>query len=201
MLETVEKISRGFLDWKKELRTLSGTEPEFQKWLFVHVAGVLFGGKAGELLTIPEGQCGLGYERQVKVIEKLSAKWNYSYLPLCRSEESAKVIFYKRKKVSEALTTVPPCILEDKLGYSAGMSPGEFLAEIGRRWKESGRIPHEIGIALGYPAEDVLGYMGLLPLECRGTCGWRIYGNPALSLERCRMFTQARQGAIAFLAA
>ena len=201
MLETVEKISRRFHDWKRELRTLPGTEPEFQKWLFIHIAGVLFGGKAGELLTIPGGQCGLDYDRQLKVISDLSAKWNYSYLPLCRSEESAKVIFYKRKKVREALTAVPPCIFEGKLGYNAEMSPEEFLAEIKRRWNEHGTIPHEIGIALGYPAEDVLGYMGLLPLECRGMCGWRIYGNPALSLERCRMFTQARQGAMAFLAA
>jgi len=201
MLETVEKISLRFHDWKRELRTLPGAEPELQKWLFIHIAGVLFGGKAGELLTISGGQCGLDYERQMEVIAALSEKWNYSYLPLCRNSESAKVIFYKQKKVREALTTVPPCIFEDKLGYNAGMSPGEFLAEIRRRWNESGRIPHEIGVALGYPAEDVLGYMGLLPLECRGTCGWRIYGNPTLSLERCRMFTQARQGAIAFLAA
>ncbi len=201
MLETFELISRRFHDWKKELKTLSGSEPEFQKWLFVHIAGVLFGGKAGELLTIPGDQCGLGYDRQIKVIEKLSAKWNYSYLPLCRSPESAKIVFFRRKKVSEAVASIPPCILEDKLGYSAEMSPEEFLAEIGRRWNESGKIPHEIGVALGYPTEDVLGYMGLLPLECRGTCGWRIYGNPAHSLERCRMFTQARHGAIAFLAA
>lgn len=201
MLETLETISRRFHDWKKELKTLPGSEPEFQKWLFVHIAGVLFGGKAGELLTIPGDQSGLGYDRQLKVIEKLSAKWNYSYLPLCRGSESAKVVFYKRKKVSEALAAIPPCILEDKLGYGIDMSPREFLAEIARRWNESGKIPHEIGIALGYPADDVLGYMGLLPLECRGTCGWRIYGNPALSLERCRMFTRARQGAMAFLAA
>lgn len=201
MLELVNKISRRFHNWKNEVDELPGSEPEFQKWLFIHIAGVLFGGKAGELLTLSAVQCGLGFERQFEVIEKLSTKWEYSYLPLYKNSDSAKVIFYKESEVRKAISEIPPCILEGDLNYRAGMEPEDFLEEIGLRWKETGEIPHEIGVALGYPVKDVLGYMGLLPLECNGICGWRIYGNPASSLHKCRMYTQAKQGAMAFLAA
>jgi hypothetical protein len=201
MLSLLNGISRKFANWKKEVDCLPGPETEFQKWLFIHIAGVLFGGKAGELLTLNAAQCGLPSDGQVRVIGELSGKWGYSYLVLYKNPGSAKVIFYKDDAVRKALSEIPPCILEGDLNYRAGMEPEEFLKEIGLRWKTSGQIPHEIGIALGYPVKDVLGYMGLLPLECNGICGWRIYGNPASSLHKCRMYTRARQGAMAFLAA
>ena len=79
------------------------------------------------------------------------------------------------------------------------IGPTEFLEEVGRRWRHKGQIPHEIGLALGYPIKDVLGYMGLVPLPCTGGCGWRIYGDPNPSLRRSCEFERARGQAIAFL--
>ncbi|KAB2833225.1 MAG: DUF3793 family protein [Candidatus Dadabacteria bacterium] len=200
-MNVLNAISRRFHNWKKEIESLPGSEPEFQKWLFIHIAGVLFGGKAGELLTLTHDQCGLGFEKQLDVIERLSAKWEYSYLLLHQGADTAKVIFYTPAEVRKALSEIPPCILIGDLKYEAGIEPEEFLNEIKLRWKENGKIPHEVGVALGYPVKDVLGYMGLLPLECNGICGWRIYGNPDSSLNKCRMYVEAKQEALIFLAA
>ncbi|HVY54529.1 MAG TPA: hypothetical protein VHC46_02130, partial [Thermodesulfobacteriota bacterium] len=121
MLEALNRISRRFHNWKKEVDSLPGSEPEFQKWLFIHVAGVLFGGKAGELLTLTSEQCGLGFERQLTIIEKLSGKWGYSYLVLNRSDDTAKVIFYTPSEVAKALSEIPPCILIGDLKYEPGV--------------------------------------------------------------------------------
>lgn len=201
MLEIIDKISKSYHHWKEEVFSLDTEESEFQKWLFIHVAGVLFGGKAGELLTLCPDQCGLDIERQIELMEALSGRWSFSCLPLNRDSGTAKVIIYNNQKVSDALSRVPPCILKDKLNYRVGVTPKQFLKEIRDRWEKTGEIPHEVGLALGYPVKDVLGYMGLLPLECMGVCGWRIYGDPAPSLNKCRKFTEAKQGAMIFLAA
>lgn len=201
MLEVVEIISKNYREWKQRLTCLESSESEFQKWLFVHIASVLFGGKAGELLTLSAVQCGLKIGRQLEVINALSGQWKFRYLLLNRDSGSAKVIIYDTDKVREALSRVPPCILHEKLNYRIGVTPRQFLEEIRDRWEETKEIPHEVGLALGYPIKDVMGYMGLLPLECVGICGWRIYGDPAPSLNRCRKFTEARQGALIFLAA
>lgn len=201
MEEVRNIISRNYYSWKEELSSLESEESEFQKWLFVHIASVLFGGKAGELLNLTSEHSDSSINRQREIIERLSLKWKFSYHFLVQDSRSAKVIIYNNNKVHDAISRVPPCIFNDQLNYPIGISPGEFLETVKERWKKTREIPHEIGLALGYPIKDVLGYMGLLPLKCMGLCGWRIYGDPAPSLNECRKFTHARKCALIFLAA
>jgi hypothetical protein len=79
------------------------------------------------------------------------------------------------------------------------ITPDEFVAEVGRRWHETKAIPHEIGLALGYPAKDVLGYMGLQQLDFTACCGWRVYGDPLPSLAMSRACQDATCLALRFL--
>ena len=53
-------------------------------------------------------------------------------------------------------------------------------------------FPHEIGIFLGYPLKDVLGFMKQIPLTYAGTNGWRIYGDRRVSDEIYEKYHQAR---------
>jgi hypothetical protein len=201
LLEVLETINKKFCNWKKQLNMLHCRESEFQKWLFINIASVLFGGKAGELLYLSTDQCGLEIEKQIKSLEFISLEWKFSYHIMNVDAHSAKIVIYKNDEVQNTLLRVPPCILEDRLNYSVGISPSDFLQQVKERWEYSQEIPHEIGLALGYPIKDVLGYMGLLPLECMGLCGWRIYGDPKPSLNQCMKYNKARQSALIFMAA
>jgi hypothetical protein len=184
--------------WKAQMNRLPENKAAFEKWLFVHIAGVLFADKAGELLTLRAGQFQLSIDEQIRRIETLSPAWKYSQRVLCRIASCARVVLYDPGKVRDALLEVPQWVF-DGMGYPLGIGPAEFLEEVGRRWRQKGQIPHEIGLALGYPVKDVLGYMGLVPLPCTGGCGWRIHGNPATSLRRSREFSEAKEKALAFL--
>ena len=44
--------------WKAQVKQLSEPEAEFEKWLLVTLAGVLFADKAGELLALQPRQFG-----------------------------------------------------------------------------------------------------------------------------------------------
>ena len=186
-----------FEEWKLRVSQLPEAVADFEKWLFSNVAAVLLAGKAGELLMLSAEGSELGIDQRICHIAALSQSWGLSYLVLCCSEICARVIMYDLIEVQKTLSSVPRQVL-DKLGYSYDISPTEFLEEVGRRWQEEREIPHEIGLALGYPIKDVLGYMGLVPLQCTGRCGWRIYGDPLPSLHRSREFEEARGQATTF---
>jgi hypothetical protein len=54
-------------------------------------------------------------------------------------------------------------------------------------------FPHEIGIFLGYPLKDVIGFMGLVPLKLVKVNGWRVYGNEKLSDRQYNSFVEGRK--------
>jgi hypothetical protein len=166
--------------------------------VFVQIAGVLFAGKAGELLTLRAREGGIDVNQQIEIIETLTRSFDISCLVLCRKKCCARAVVYNPTEVKKTLSMTPGWFFE-KTDYHPAMGPDLFLKEIRRRWEQTDQIPHEIGLALGYPVKDVLGYMGLIPLPCTGRCGWRIHGNPLPSVRKSRRYEKAREKAVAFL--
>ncbi len=187
-----------YRSWRARVRSLPEAEAEFERKLFVSIAGVLLGEKVGELIMLRADGSELDLEERLQRLARLSRSWRFWCRLLFRSSSCLRVIVYDRVRAQQRLARVPPGILV-RMGYRPGIGHGEFLSEIGRRWRASGRVPHEVGLVLSYPLKDVLGFMGLYPLRYAGGCGWRIYGNPSRSLRRSQRFKQARERAIAFL--
>ena len=65
------------------------------------------------------------------------------------------------------------CILSG-LGYDCDR-PEHCIAQLARRLKSGAEFPHEIGLFLGYPPEDVSGFIN--KGECRLTGAWKVYGD------------------------
>lgn len=62
------------------------------------------------------------------------------------------------------------------LGYP-GTDPDAALAVLRRRIRTGGAFPHEIGLFLGYPLEDVAGFIKNHGENCRYAGCWKVYGN------------------------
>ncbi len=74
-------------------------------------------------------------------------------------------------------------------GYQS-RSWNTLLCELMKRLESSEEFPHEIGLFLGYPAEDVDGFIRLGPSACI-CCGvWKVYQNKEHALA---VFAQCRQ--------
>ena len=92
-------------------------------------------------------------------------------------------------------------VILGKAGYPQTADPERVLAELERRTAGEG-FPHEIGVFLGYPLKDVVGFMGWarLSFTCQGP--WKIFGDPSESLRlaeahrecRCRISSQLASG-------
>ena len=191
-------MTHQFHEWKKATKNLPHAEGEFDRWAIVDIASVIFAGKSGELLVLTCGQFRLSIEQQLERMKLLARAWGLSIVALQRSSKIARILVYRAAKVKDVLSRMPRWVLE-KMGYPTDIEPNAFIDELGRRWRDNEDIPHEVGFCLGYPVKDVLGYMQLVPLPYTGSCGWRIYGNPRVSLRRSRAFRRAREAASAAL--
>jgi len=81
-------------------------------------------------------------------------------------------------------------------GYQVSEDVGQMLNQLSARFDEGAEFPHEIGVFLGYPLEDVVGF-----IEHRGRddacCGcWKAYGHRERAeryFDCCRRCTAACQ--------
>ena len=56
-------------------------------------------------------------------------------------------------------------------------NPEHCVAKLVDRLKESPEFPHEIGLFLGYPPEDVKGFIENHALHSKCTGCWKVYGD------------------------
>ena len=172
---------------------------QFERWVFLNASSVLLSEKTGELLSLNLKEMEMEQAEVEAGLEDLAIKWGIHYRLLFESNGLLKMIIYQEDRVQEVLDEAPFCVMGAQLNYRYPLQADGFIDEVKERWEAFGCVPHEIGIALGYPLDDVFGYMGLLPLACKGVCGWRVYGCMKESQRRSSAFSNARCQALAFL--
>ena len=186
--------------WRAKVGEKTSANQRFDAWLFLNASSVLLSEKTGELLTVDLKELNLPIGVFQGALSRLAVEWVFDFRVMHQSKGRIKFVVYQKDRLEKALREAPKCILHGKLGYAKENSGESFLTEVAARWTASDSLPHEIGLALGYPALDVFGFMGLLPLPCKGVCGWRVYGCFDESKRRSDAFTNARCRALAFLA-
>jgi hypothetical protein len=104
---------------------------------------------------------------------------------------SVTVLFYRADMLKKCMEDMYHKEFLQRFGYPVDAGIDKCLALLRQRFQHS--CPHEVGLLLGIPLKDVLGFMGLshLPLTCRGL--WQIYGDPESSLSTIQCFTEDRR--------
>jgi hypothetical protein len=105
-----------------------------------------------------------------------------SLMVLRQSENGPLVFVFDREQLEKTITAKTAGAVLSGLGYPAGAPVTVALTHL-RKQFAGDTFPHEIGLFLGYPVEDVLGFV-----EHRGRnyklCGyWKVYGD----VERAKM--------------
>lgn len=103
-----------------------------------------------------------------------------------------QVMFYQKDLLDSVLSQRAIQQFLRSLSYPTHYSLDNYLQVLKDRIV-SGKFPHEIGVFLGYPLKDVLGFMGLQPLPYTKTQGWRIYGEERPSNEVYENYRKARR--------
>ena len=114
--------------------------------------------------------------REIAAINRVIVKKGLRLIPLRFRGGRALLYLYRPAMLGRDLARPEAALLLKEAGYP---EPGRnrCLAELTRRLRQGGGFPHEIGLFLSYPAEDVRGFIeqGAAGSTYRGA--WQVYGN------------------------
>lgn len=97
-------------------------------------------------------------------------------LPLKFQNNRALIYVYRPSRLSRDLRDDRACGLLEQRGYGCG-SPEACILQLRRRLRENDEFPHEIGLFLGYPPEDVSGFIENRGADCKCVGCWKVYGD------------------------
>lgn len=108
------------------------------------------------------------------------------------------VLFYREKELEEYIRRVGIRSFIQSFGYE-DMELDEMLERLSQRACMTSLqvgFPHEIGAFLGYPVEDVKGFIENEGRGCLLPGYWKVYSNPVMANQVFRGFDQAKACAV-----
>jgi hypothetical protein len=167
-----------------------GNGKEFMEWFVQLIAPVLTGAKPAEILSFPNDEKHSYRLDAIKSSIKLNRKLFYTEFSYC--SKCTKLFIYNINALDETLRDKRNSRFLVQLGYPVEYDFAKCVDVLMNKMK-SGNIPDEIGVFLGYPVKDVIGFMGHSSLKLTKVNGWRVYGDPRLSDIRYNDFLKAKE--------
>ncbi|MBQ9899117.1 MAG: DUF3793 family protein [Ruminococcus sp.] len=167
--------------------------------LAFHGAPTLLGVKCANLISFDMNECTMS-EYLHEFADKMSEN-GLTAIQLCRCRERTLVYVYNGKMLSAWLGMQKVRGFLDECGYAECKTTDEMLGVLAGRIS-CGSFPHEIGAFLGYPIEDIRGFISNSGKNCL-LCGyWKVYGNADTArqtfdkYDRCRkvLFDRLKTG-------
>lgn len=163
----------------------------FEEILVRHCSPTLAGLKTGSMFVFKCGQESMLRNLLKDYNAKLSGR-GVQVTVLRKNPSSVLIYVYRPDSLREDLQDDIAAQILSESGYPH-QDPALCLVELRRRLREEDGFPHEIGLFLGYPPEDVRGFI-LHGGACSKCCGcWKVYGNVEESRRSFERFRKCRQ--------
>ncbi len=147
-----------------------------------HCAPTLAGIKTASLFTCPYKTRDSLLDSVRQMNKRLTGK-GLRVLPLRFSDKKALIYIYRPKKLSADLADTAAAEILERCGYESG-SCEKCIVKLVQKLRQQKDFPHEIGLFLGYPPEDVCGFMEQGPDCCKCTGCWKVYGDEAAAQKK-----------------
>lgn len=146
-----------------------------EEMIINHCSPTLAGIKTGALFN-----CAYPSERElrsaVRAWNKTLSPKGLRVLPLRYNGRTALIYIYRPAMLSIDLKDELARRLLAKCGY-VSETPEGCIVQLMRRFAECEEFPHEIGLFLGYPPEDVCGFIANKACGYKCVGYWKVYGN------------------------
>ena len=165
-------------------------DKRFEKSIIQNCSATLAGMKEGNLFNHrfeTENECR-------GAIEEANTELNGKgvYIELLEHVDDFYLIYvYRREKLCKYLKNSKARALLQKYGYETGEDIEGIIEYLKGRIETTSKFPHEIGVFLGYPIDDIRGFVRNRGRNCI-KCGiWKVYSNPHeaekifCKLEKC----------------
>lgn len=160
-----------------------------EKMVIAHGSPTLARLKLGSLFTFaPDGD----FEREMARINEILGPKGVALTVLCEREGRALLYLYREAELDRTLKRDDTRAFLRRCGYRE-MGAEAALNQLRRRLSRSSDFPHEIGVFLGYPLTDVIGFICNQGQNCL-CCGcWKVYSNECDALRAFARFRKCKE--------
>ena len=116
---------------------------------------------------------------------------------LTKSQRKLSLLLYKKNDLAKYIKKRDIRCFMQECGYDENLSLEEMIAEFATRYSMymsgHGDFPHEMGIILGYPLEDVNGFMCNQGKNYLLSGYWKVYNRPANARRIFKEYDEATE--------
>lgn len=166
-----------------------------ERALAAHCGAVMLGKKSAALFSLEMN------ETEMRNAIEALARNEVRVVILRRTGGRVLMLAYHPRVLMRVLSEKQVCEALAKDGYPAGCGLSATLRHLKERICESGGFPHEIGFFLGYPPEDVMGFIKYRGRRCKHCGLWKVYGDVEKAKALHEEFEACRRMSCAYIEA
>ena len=144
-----------------------------ERQIVAHCAPTLAGMKTGSLFRCPF-ESAESLKDEIERLNRLLERRGVTVTALAYWSGSALIYVYRGRMLEREMDSGETVEFLERLGYTT-CGAEELIGCLRCRLREPGIFPHEIGLFLGYPLGDVVGFIRNKGRNCK-SCGlWKVY--------------------------
>lgn len=165
-------------------------DTSLERTLAFHCAPSLAGIKPADLISFDPSRLA-SVDEALEELEQALSPAGIHFRTICRCGRRVLVLVYRKHVLDRQLSEPKVKAFLKRAGYPDSGREA-ILRHLEWRLAEREEFPHEIGVLLGYPPEDVEGFQRYHG-QCYKLSGyWKVYGDEARARERFAQFTRCR---------
>ena len=129
--------------------------------------------------------------KKVKLINKRLNPFNIHVIPLRIRHNKALIFIYRRDVLSKLLENEEIKNFLRSINYE-NINVDDCIKELKKRLSRINNFPHELGIFLGYPFNDVISFIENKGLNYLVNGYWKVYHNPEEASEIFNLFDRVK---------
>jgi len=161
-----------------------------EKYLIRHCAPTLASLKTAAMFAV-EIPCDMELKSHIDMFNTYFKEKGLIMTLLRRRGENALIYVYRRSHLCADLRKTGVGCFLSKYGYG-DIEVENVLSVLKNRLAESETFPHEIGVFLGYPLCDVMGFIENEGKNCKCVGSWKVYGDESEAEKRFARFKKCK---------
>lgn len=125
---------------------------------------------------------------------KVKRKLNINFFELKKNKNSTVVLFYNDEMLHNSIKDERNIKFLNRFGYNRCMNAYECLSLLSKRYQNM--CPHEMGVFLGYPIEDVIAFVDCPNIKCKLIGYWKVYYNEEKAKATFDIYDKIKQNVI-----
>lgn len=184
------------IEFYKSLNNMEEREC-IEKFLIYNASLVISGIKPSATITIKKDNENL-YDKWIKYGIDFIQKIEMKYIKLRECNNALIILIYNEKKLKNYIFKKENKKFLIQIGYVEEEDINMYLSILENRYKEF-NCPHELGIFLGFPLNDVKDFMECKKKKCLSCGYWLVYNNLKEAKEIFNKYDKVKDQTISYI--